>query len=1077
MRNALFKLIMITLLFSAELYSQEESVINITGKVIDGANLPLPGVNVSIKGTNNGTSTDIDGNYSISGKQGDILLFSFIGFNDQEQKIGVQTVYDIVLLENAEELGEFVLTALGFKEKRDKMSSTYSKIGAENVLQKGENKIIDGIAGKTSGVRISATSGDPGAGSNIQIRGQNTITGNSQPLIIVDGIPLNNDNIEGDGSDEDAGVSQQSRLNDINPDDIAEFQIFKGASAGALYGSRAMNGVIVITTKKGQKGKLNVSVTAGTSIDVINAKHPLQNKFGQGNGGAWRANQQRSWGDKISERIGGEDSVSGTGAHFIGGQTGKRYYSITSKNSKDEFVDSNFDKVFRNGVTNDYKINLSGGNDKSSFYVSAGTTRQDGIVRGSDYNKYNFSASLQQNVTDKFSVNGKVNFIRTKSNRIEQGSNTAGIYLGLLRNSPDFDISDYRGTYVSSSGVVVNDRHRSYRRSLGNTDNAIYNNPLWTINEQDGTNSVNRYIITAQAQYNWNDNISSILRGGIDNYTDNRGYFYPYYSAGSARRYGLLMDETIINSEFNFDFLNNFNYKIIDKLNSNIIVGFSLNDRNRKTDFIMADNFISNFRSPKDPTELSKKENTTSEIGRLIRRNYRFLVNAQFDYNEALFLTLGGSYEKHSSLVNGFFYPSVEAGWIFTKMIPQNNFFSFGKLRLGYGQVANAPLAHKEQTAIIVGSYSSFSDELTLEDFGGGYKISNILGNRNLRPEVKSEIEFGTDLRFLGDRLAFSFSYYSNTIKDNLLDLTLTQSLGQGEIYGNGASIENKGYEIETNYIILRKRDWKASVNANVSSNKNNVTHIEGGGILNLTPGSSVQSVAAEGHAVGTFYTQGALRDASGKMILDENGFPQVDTRGNLIVGDPNPDWRGGLGINLGYKNFSFSALFETSQGNDFSGRTKFITTFFGTHAESANEVKLSQDLLNYAGETITSGTTVRGNIEDFGAGPVLLDESYYTKLYGFGDGKLNEFAVVDGSWSRLREISVSYKLNSDAFKKLTRLQSVEFSIAGRNLALWTGVVGIDPDVNQFGNGLGQGLDYFTNPSTKSYLFSIKINY
>ena len=319
-------------------------------------------------------------------------------------------------------------------------------------------------------------------------------------------------------------------------------------------------------------------------------------------------------------------------------------------------------------------------------------------------------------------------------------------------------------------------------------------------------------------------------------------------------------------------------------------------------------------------------------------------------------------------------------------------------------------------------------------------------------------------------------TYYTNEIEDVLLDISLTPSLGYSEIYGNGATIENDGIEIEAGYTFINRDDFKAGFSLNYSKNDNLVTKLTGGGVINLTPGSSVQGVAIEGHPIGSFYTQDAFRDANGNFILDDNGFPEVDVTGNKIVGDPNPDWRGGLGFNLSYKGLGFNILFETSQGNDFSERTRFITSYFGTHADVENEVTLTQNLVNFAGDVIPSGTTVRGNIGNFGGGDVLLDESYYRTLWGFGDGKLNSFTISDGSWTRIREASLSYKLVNEALKRIG-VQDVELSVTGRNLVIWTDLVGVDPDINQFGVGLGQGIDYFTNPGTRAYSASVRVTF
>jgi len=1074
----LFKLLLLALLVttSSSLFAQ----VTIQGTVTDADKTPLIGVNIQEVGTSKGTITDIDGSYTLNVSSADArIIFSYLGFASQTVAVAGQTSIDITLSEDVETLNEVVVTALGFKENRDRMSSTYSTIQGDKVVQRGENKVIDGIGGKTSGVRISATTGDPGAGANIQIRGQNTITGSSQPLIIVDGVPFNNDFIRGgsSGADSDAGVSQQSRLNDINPDDIESFQVYKGASAAALYGTRAMNGAIVITTKRGSAGNMKVSVSTGLTIDEVNFRHPMQTLFGQGANGNYSATSLFSWGDKLSDRAGGADEVNQTGQYFDSYTTDNIIYPITTKNSQESFSDSNFDQVFQTAYSWDHKIALSGGNASTTYYISAGHTNQEGIIRNTDYIKTNLTASFTQKLSEKFSADIKANYINSSSNRAQQGSNTAGVYLALLRTPTDFDITDYIGDHVSSSGVVTPSRHRSYRRYRADNDNAIYNNPLWTIYEQTSSADVNRFIGTSALTYTANDHVSFILRGGADVYNDSRLYFFPYYTAGADRRYGLIEDEVYQNQEYNIDLLTNLNYDLGKNIGSNIVLGYGINSRERKRSFIEADNFIANFRKPFDANELSKRENIGGEVGLTLRRNIRFYGTANFDFKETVFLTLGGAYEKHSSLNDPFFYPTAELGWIFTKSFDKPTWFNFGKLRLAYGQVGNVPLPHREETVYEVGAFSSFSDGIDLENFGGGYQLDERLGNAELLPEIKTEYEAGIDLRFFRNRVSLSGTYYTNEIKDVLLDIALTPSLGFSEIYGNGANIENKGLELELGYTFIKKEDFTASISANYSHNRNLVTKIVGGGVVDLTPGSSVQSVAIEGYPMGSFYTQGALRDDNGDLILTDTGFPQVDLSGNLVVGDPNPDWRGGLGLNVGYKKLNLYVLFETSQGNDYSERTRFITSYFGTHADVGNEITLTRDLVNFAGDVVAAGTTVRGNIENFGGGDVLLDESYYTLLYGFGDGKLNEFTISDGSWTRIREASLSYTITAESLKKSIGIENLELGISGRNLKIWSDITGNDPDINQFGVGQGQGIDYFSNPGTKSYTISLRATF
>lgn len=1075
-RKLLFS-VCVLLLSSGMLYAQR----TVTGTVSDDTG-PLPGASVLVKGTTTGTSTDFDGNFSISVPDDNAILeVRFVGYETVEIPVGSQSVINVTLSSDGESLDEVIVNALGFTENRDKMASTYSKIEAEKLVQPAEYKVIDGMAGKASGVQISGTSGDPGAGSNIQIRGVSSLGGTSQPLIIVDGVPYNNDNISGQGDDDpSAGVSQQSRLNDLNPDDIETFQIYKGASAGALYGSRALNGVIVITTKKGKAGRFDVTVSTGISFDQVKYKHPLQKSFGQGTSGNYSPTSAFSWGDRISDRSGGQDLVDTGGQRFESLVSDNIIYPIDEKNSTNIYTDENFDQVFQTGVTYNNRFTLSSGTEKGTFFFSGGHIYQEGVVKSSYYRKTNFTATTSQKLTDKLTANIKANYYNTGSNRTQQGSNTAGLYLGLLRTPPDFDITDYVGNYVSSSGAITEQRHRSYRRYLGNSDNAIYNNPLWTINEQSSQADMNRFVGTAEFVYNWNNNISSVLRGGIDFYGDNRVYFFPYYTAGSARRYGLLQDETIANQEINFDFITTFDYDLTEELKGLFTVGVGANDRQRKISYNEATNFIANFREPLDPSEIAAKENITAEITRTYRRNVRLYGTANFDWRDQLILTLGGAYEKHSSLPennNGFFYPSAELGWTFSKLWENSGPVSFAKLRLAYGQVANVPLPHREQTIYEVGSYSTFSDAISLEDWGGGYQLDERLGNSNLKPEIKTEYEIGVDLRFMKNKMRLTGTYYQNRTDDVLLDIALAPSLGYDEIYGNGASIENKGFELEFQWDFLKKGDWNASAGIVYSQNRNLVIDKSGEGrfIQNFTPGSSVQSVAIEGQPLGVLYTQGALRDDNGDFVLDANGFPVVDTGGNLIVGDPNPDWIGGLNASLSWRDLSFNILFDTSQGNDMAQRTRFITSYFGTHADVGVTRTLDEDLINRDGTLFPAGSVVRGNVEDFGAGNVLLDERYYRTLYGFGDGKLNEFAVSDASWTRLREVSLRYFWNMDKYK--AGLKSIEFAATGRNLVIWTDVVGIDPDINQFGIGRGKGLDYFSNPGTANYALNIKLNF
>ncbi|MDF9798599.1 TonB-linked SusC/RagA family outer membrane protein [Catalinimonas alkaloidigena] len=1057
------------------LFAQE---VNISGTVSDESGEPLPGVTVIVEGTTTGTTTNIEGIFRLSIPQNaETLTFSSVGYTQKSVPINNQTEFNVSLQEDIQQLGEVVVNALGFKENRDQLGSTASRVDAESVVQSGETGVINGLAGKAASVRIARSNGDPGAGSTIQIRGANTITGSSNPLVIVDGVPLNNNTVYGggNGANRSGGTSQQSRLNDINPNDIESIQVLKGASAASLWGSRAANGVIVITTKQGSAGRPKISFSSTYSIDEVNTRHPLQNKFGQGRNGEWDSGDRESWGDKIAERPGGEDEVDMSGEYFEA-DDGTLYYPIINKNSRETYVDENFDEVFQNGYFLQNDLSISGGSEKSTFFFSLGRLDQEGIVKNSDYHRTNVRLNNQTFFADWINVSSRAAYTNTKSNRIQQSSNVAGLYLGLLRNPPDFSIADYKGTYYDEDGTAYPKRHRAYRRPLGSTNNPIYNNPLWTTNEQISNTLVDRFIANSDINIEPNDWLVFTLRGGVDTYTDRRNYFYPIGSGGEV--FGRFDEDIITESEFNFDAIGKAQFSLTDAIGLTTTIGWNYNNRVRRSNFNTLTNFQANVDLLTTDLNTSNEVSSIENFKQFIRSNRLYSV-FNFDFFDQLYFNASGTVEAASSVQGNFFYPAFDVAWQFTELAGLDNtgFLSFGKLRASWGQVGVQPQAHRFQTLAEGGFvYSTYDDGLDISQFGGGFRVDDDKGNPDLKPEIKTEWEIGTDLRFMQDRLSLSMTYYQNEINDLLFEVATTPSSGFLSEYTNAGVMQNRGFEAELDYAIFQGDDFTMNAYANFNTNENEVVSLQGTESVDLTT-QSISSRAVPGYPLGVLWGTRPQRNDDGSLLLDDNGFPQIaNTQG--VIGDPNPDWRGGLGLRASYKNISFNILFEHSQGGDFAERTRFILRNFGTHADVGNEVTLSQDLINVAGDVIPSGTTVRGAIEDFGAGPVLLDEAWYRgRGAGFGDGVMNEFAVSDATWTRLREIRLGYVLNNSWLRDVTKLNSVEFSVTGRNLFLWTDILGIDPEINQFGVTNGFGIDYFTNPSTRSVLFTLKINY
>ncbi|MCP9766275.1 SusC/RagA family TonB-linked outer membrane protein [Lacihabitans sp. LS3-19] len=1035
----------------------------------------LPGVTVTVPGTNVGTSTDADGNFSISlPSNANELSFSFIGYDAKMVTIGAQSFIDVKLSSDVTNLQEVVVNALGFKTKRDRSGSTSSSVSSDAIKSSGEANILNSLAGKASGVKIARSNGDPGAGTNIQIRGANTIGGNTQPLVIVDGVPLSNDNLYGSGSSRSGGVSQQSRLNDLNPEDIESTQILKGASAAALWGSRAANGVLVITTKQGKLNqKMKISYSAAYSMDEINRKHPMQTVYGQGSAGKYSPTATNSWGDKIANRAGGADIFNTTGEYFLG-DNGQTIYPITTKNSKELFVNSNFDQVFQTGSYLDQNLTISGGSGKTTNFFSLGYLSQKGIVKNSDYDRFSMRFNNQTFFNNKVNLTTKANYIFTNSNRIQQNSNTAGLYLGLLRQPADFDMSAYKGTYFDKAGVATLGRQRSYRRYLGNNINPTYNNPLWTIYEQKATTAVNRFNANSNLNINPVSWLQLDFRGGIDTYVDKRVYFSPIGSASFNN--GRLDNENFINSEINLDAIARADFPnlVPDKIGLNATLGYNINDRNRNSLYAATQNFLvnsdlQNFNNGVAPFEVS---NNTNHI-----RSNRLYSILSFDIFKQLFLNISGTQEAASTISGTYFYPSTDLAWQFSNLKNiTNDIFSFGKLRLSYGQVGVQPTAYKFGTTYETFTYSTYDDALDINEFGGGFRLNDDQGNANLKPEIKTEFEIGTDLRFFKDRLNLGLTYYRNEIKDILLAVNLSPTSGFLSKYANAGRMENKGLELDFGYKILAKANYGFDIYGNWNNNQNKVLDLAGVDRVALTD-QSITSNAIVGQPLGILFGSRAARNEDGSLKLDANGFPTLDPQQG-IIGNPNPDWRGGLGFRGYFKKLSFNILFERFQGGDFAERTRFVLNSFGTYEDTGHEVTLTKDLKNSAGKTFTSGTTVRGNIYNYGGGDVLLDESWYTTLGGgLGGSAINEFSIADGSWTRLREISMGYNFGGEKFRKATKFNSVDFSVSGRNLLLWTKIKGIDPEVNQSGVDNGFGIEYFTNPSTRSWVFTAKLNF
>ncbi len=1082
----------------SSVWAQERVISGTVTSAEDGST--LPGVNVVVKGTTNGTVTDSGGSYKLTVPgSGGTLVFSFIGLQTQELAIGDRSVVNISLAQDVTQLSEIIVTALGIKVDKDKFASSVSTVQGGNVARSGETGLLQGLSGKAAGVQITKSGGDPGAGAYIQIRGQNTINGNAQPLFIVDGVPISNSNEYGQTGAANS-INAQSRANDINPDDIASMEVLKGASAAALWGTRAANGVIIITTKKGKdtNGKVNIDFKSTVSFDKVNKIHELQTTYGGGTDGHYRQGNRETWGDKIADRTGGTDSFITDPAApgyngFVTFSDGSKRYAIApgtgvsysgtgaaahgGKNSQDVW-DHRYD-AFQTGHFLDNNLQISGGNARTNFMISYSNLNQEGVVKSfSDYKRNSARVNVSSQFTDWFRASANVAYVNSFSTRAQGGDNVDGLLLGGLRTSPDFNNNYYQGDYTTTSGAILPDRHVSFRNPLGKNFGPSYSNPLWNIHNNKNTTSVDRIIGNLELAVDPTDWLNITGRAGVDNFTDHNNETFPQKSA--SYNTGFMQRNVNSESQFNADIFARASKSFGDKFNLNLLIGANFNDRKRETIHTQ----ITDFIIPNAPDLLTNALNSNLQAYnyRTQIRTYAYYASADLAFADQLFVTLTARRESASTFANSFFFPSAALAWQFTKLdaLKDNNLLSFGKLRLSYGQVGIQPqpyLGLTQYNPTFYGDSYAYGLAAVSGVYGGGYTRSGLQGNPSLKPERKTEVEIGTDLRFFNDRLTFSGTAYSNQTTDVILTLSVPYETGFSSKNVNAAEIHNKGLEIELGYDILNKGNLRWNISGNWAANRNIVYSLAGSAAQGV-PGNGAyggQSLI-EGQPFGVFYGTDFQKEANGKYKLDANGFP-LDGIENEVIGNPNAKWRAGIGNRFEFKGLSLYFLFDQVYGNDYWNGTRGALYTFGTHADNGITSTAPTDLKTYNGATIPAGTEFRGQIKDFGAGPVALTQAWYKGPgTSFNQASAKQF-VENGGSTRLREITLSYRVAGAGFRKASKLSSIDFSLTGRNAFLWTKYRGVDPETNISGASLARGSDWFTNPNTKSILFSIKISY
>ncbi|OOV18306.1 SusC/RagA family TonB-linked outer membrane protein [Flavobacterium sp. LM4] len=1013
-------LVLLLVLVAQLTFAQERAV---SGTVSDNSGMPLPGVSVLVKGTKAGTQTDFDGKFTIKAAPSQVLVFSYIGMKSQEVAAS-STSISVKLKDDSVELEGVVVTALGIKRSEKTLGYAVSKVTSEELTRSGEQNVLQGLAGKAAGVQVIGSGGTPGASSKIIIRGVNSINRASDPLIVIDGVPVDNTTSQTTAGDNPfnanlSGINNSNRALDINPDDVESVSILKGPAAAALYGERAGNGVILYTTKKGKAGKgLGIDFSTSMAIDKVSQLPARQNKYVQGTSATATTiptNTPQSWGP----------SAESLGVPMY----------------------DNVGNFFQDGLTYTNNISFYGGDNKATYRASYGNVTQTGMVPETGLKRNTLRVVGDLRLSEKWKTGGSLQYTHTTNTLAQNGSNVSGVMLSLLRSVGNYDL-------------------RNYKDAAGNNKNyfASYDNPYFTVNENPATSDVNRVFGNMFLTYTPADWLSLTAKAGIDTYSDYRKQIFAVSSNGdNLAGIGEVAYNNITNKEFYGDFIASGLLPIKSEwLKINYTAGLNLRSF-QNTDVFSRGKELA-VRGVYNLSNTTQRYASNSEENIMSRALFGQL---EFDIKNQLFIT--GSVRKewsstYGTNANSAIFPSASASWVITSSFDLPEAISFAKVTYGYGKVGIAPATYRTiSTYTAPFMTDGFTDGLSFPyNNVNGMTVSGGLGNQDLRPEIVAGHEVGLSTKFFDSRLSLDVNAYYKTSKDLLITLPLPSSSGFSSVYQNGAELVNKGLEVEFGYDVFQKSNpFQWNINLNWAKNENEVTDIAGGldDIQIEAAFGSIGYYAVKGQPLGSFYGTKWARDANGNKIIGTDGLAKIaDETGNL--GNSAPKWTGGIRNTFTYKRVTLSGLLDIRHGGTVYNGTLARLHNFGVSEASADRER------TYVIEGVTETGTP--NTKE-------IDAKSYYRFYLGDAGGAAEQAVTDVNWIRLRDVSITYDFN---VKKFTAINSAQISFTGRNLWLDTNYEGVDPETSLTGAGSRiNGLDYFNNPGSKSFIMTLKVGF
>ena len=1051
--------------------AQTSSVQGVVTSGEDGE--PIIGASVLVVGTQMGSMTDMDGKFTISNVPAGAktLRISYVGMQTQEVAITAGKLIKVVLRADSEVLDEVVVTALGISRSEKSLGYSATTVKSDEIISARTTNVADALSGKVAGLQVSSTSSDPGSVSNVVIRGFGSINGDNQPLYVVDGIPLSNSSVSGYGKSVTLGG-----ISNVASQDIESMTVLKGAAATALYGSRAANGVVIVTTKNGKRSRnRNFSINYSGSVQArqLSFLPELQNSFGQGWNGGQTFIENGSWGPALD------------GSTQVYGPVWNHQQLIHEFSAKEDNVKDFFDL----GWSHNHNLSLSGESDdrKMTYYLSYSYTGDDGIIP-EDYDMYKRNTVAFRNSYEPvkwLKLSSSVNFARSQTDAVGsfQGTSVIDGLLELPRDVSIVDMKDLSNPFYTPE---------AYFTPYGIT------NPYWSLaNNRFHTNSKQIYG-KVQADIKPVKNVTLTYRMGLD-YTDydiktgspqidlddaliDNDYGYPPSSMNQeggvtaiySRRY-----------ELNHDFLANYAQKFLDdRLDVNVNVGVNMNERYSTS----LNGSGSNLSIGTGFWDLSNTASQTLSEGQSKRRLVGLFGDLTVGWDDMVYLNVTARNDWSSTLPiqqNSFFYPGATLSWIFTRLIPENDILSFGKLRLAYGKTGNDASPYSTSLSYIQGAsngtYVAPNISFPLNG-ANAYQTSNTLGSENLKPEMTSEFEVGMNLQFFNGRLGIDAAYYNRRTKDQIFTLPADPASGYSYVITNFGEVENKGVELAVNLTPVQTRNWRWDIGFNFAKNKNKVISLpeslEGGrvSIYGFAAGSDdVELYAVEGQPMGQFYTYLPQYTEDGKMIVDGNGFPILGTTLEDTGKNMNNDWTGGITTGLTFKDFTLSAALDIRKGGYMFSRTKNLMQFTGngvvTTYNNRRPFVIPNSVVANEDGSYSPNTT-----------PIYqYDGSYQTYFNDYGYGSGGEAYLMDRSFVKLRNISLTWNLPKKWVRAM-QLNALSLTAFCNNVFMWTASDNryADPESTTISSADDLGSQFgelYNNPSCRVFGCNLNITF